>query len=239
LPVACSNAGPKNRTRSEFCVDWANAACSKETVSACQAADGAACRKSQESACLALVPDNFSDAMGDACITAVQNAYSDADLKGDELSTVLSLGGPCGLIIRGSKGPGESCSTHRDCDAPAGFACVRKPDQPNGTCQKPEVAEAGRNCAAAQKVCVSGFYCNGGNCIESKAAGETCTTHEECGTTGFCNDGGKCEVRAKVSAECTSDIQCSSGVCYEFENKKTCTDRIVLARSEPLCKDLR
>ena len=239
LLVACGNKDePKDRTLTEFCRAWANAACSAETISACQAADAEACRSSQEDACLARVPDNFSDAKGSACIAAVEKAYADADLKGDELVTVLSLGGPCAAIIRGPKAAGESCTSDRDCDASAAFTCVRRPDTKAGTCQKSEVTQAGRSCSAAQKVCETGFFCDGNNCIEAKALGGDCTIAEQC-STGLCGDAGKCEARRKVASACTADSECEDGVCYKFEDAKSCTNRIILARSEPLCDELR
>jgi hypothetical protein len=237
LLVACGKDEPKDRTRSEFCRSWAEAACSEETISACQSADAEACTSSQEDACIERVPADFSDAKGDACIAAVKAAYADADLKGDELATVLRLAGPCANIVRGPKSVGQSCTSNSDCDASSGFTCVNSL-QRESTCQKAEIVQAGRDCSAPQKTCEEGFFCDGDNCIEAKDANDDCSIHEQCGT-GFCNDDGKCEARRKVSESCTADIECGDGVCYSFENKKSCTDRIILARSEPLCEELR
>jgi hypothetical protein len=140
--------------------------------------------------------------------------------------------------VHGAKAVGEACTKDIDCDAPAGFTCVRRPDKANGSCQKSEVTQAGRDCSAAQKICAVGFFCDGDNCVEAKDPGDGCTIHEECGA-GFCNAAGKCEARHETSASCTADIECADGICYTFENKKTCTDRIILSRSEPLCEELR
>jgi hypothetical protein len=175
--------------------------------------------------------------MGEACIGAVKAAYADADLKSDELATVLRLAGPCASIIRGPEAVGESCDTDRDCDASAGFTCVRAVDR-QGTCQKAEVTQGGRDCSALQKTCEAGFFCDGEYCVEAKDPDAACTIHEQCGT-GFCNESGKCEAPRKVGASCTEDRQCGEGVCYTFENNESCTDRIILARSEPLCDELR
>jgi hypothetical protein len=142
-------------------------------------------------------------------------------------------------LIKGSKDEGEDCDANEDCDGPAGFECVRHADAETGTCQVPEVTGAGKDCSSKRKICGAGFYCNGDNCIEAKDAGDGCTIQEECGEAAFCTTGGKCETRHKVGTECTSDIECDDGICYEYEGKKTCTNRIRLARSEPLCEDLK
>jgi hypothetical protein len=237
LLVACGKDEPKDRTRSEFCHAWAEAACSAETLSACQSADAEACTTSQEDACLERVPASFSDAKGDACLEGVKAAYADADLQGDELATVLRLAGPCAGIVVGPKSTGQSCDEDNDCDGSAGFTCVVAVDR-EGSCQKAEVTQGGRDCSAPQTICEVGFYCDGDNCVESKDPEDECTIQAECGT-GFCNDAGKCEARRKVSESCTEDLECGDGVCYVFEDKKSCTDRIILARSEPLCDELR
>src|SRR5688572_29251410 len=139
VPLACSEDEPAE-TREGFCNRWAQAACSDDVVSACQAADVDACRLSQEEFCLDLVPeDGFVDDRADACINAVRGAYSDADLTAAELETVLRLGAPCDSLVRGPRGVGESCTSRLDCDAPAGFDCVFKGSDDTGTCQEPVV----------------------------------------------------------------------------------------------------
>jgi hypothetical protein len=227
----------KDRTREEFCRDWATAACSEEVVSLCQAEEEE-CRQTQEDFCRDLVPEDFSDAMGDACINAVERAYEDGDLEGEELAVVLKLGAPCDKLIVGEKTSGQSCDSNSDCDAAGGFECVRKSDSENGKCEVPEVVKPGLDCSAAQATCEEGFYCDGDNCIGAKDPGETCTIQEECGVEAFCNDDGECEELRDTGAECTQDYQCSDGVCLEYEGETSCTDRIRLARAEPLCDEL-
>lgn len=238
LLFGCSEDADE-RTRADFCADWASAACSEETVSACQAVDAAACEKSQTTACLELVPENFSDAKGGACIDAVKSAYQDGDLRGDELPVVFNLSGPCALIVKGPGLMGDDCSDDSDCNAPDGFSCVRKSTDEDGTCQKPVVVGAGRDCSAAAEVCDKGFFCDGENCIESRDAGRDCTFPGECASGLFCNDDGKCEAGRKVSEACDADEECESGVCLEDGAATVCTDRVVLARSEPICDTLR
>jgi hypothetical protein len=55
----------------------------------------------------------------------------------------------------------------------------------------------------------------------------------------FCNAVGECEARLRVDTPCSADFECGSGVCHVFEGERICTDRVILARSEPLCEDLR
>ncbi|HTU62122.1 MAG TPA: hypothetical protein VMF89_26875 [Polyangiales bacterium] len=204
-------------------------------MSACQAVDAAACEKSQTEACLDLVPENFSDAMGGACIDAVRAAYQDGDLRGTELSVVFNLSGPCALIVKGPGAVGDDCDDDSDCNAPDGLSCVRKSSDEEGTCQNPVTVGAGRDCSGAAQVCDEGFYCNGENCVEAKAAGRDCVQPDECDSGLFCSDAGKCEAGRNVSEACDTDVECESGICLE----EVCTDRVVLARSEPICDTLR
>ncbi|HKP62248.1 MAG TPA: EB domain-containing protein [Polyangiales bacterium] len=239
LAVLACEEDKEPRTHEQFCRDWAAAACTEETVSACQASSPEECRQSQEDFCRDLVPSKgFSDQFGDVCIDAVGAAYEDADLEDEEIATVLRLGEPCDKLIAGEKERGESCDSNTDCDAPAGYVCVMKSDKATGTCEIPQEVEAGRDCSAAQKTCPSGFFCNGDNCVESRDVGDACKIQEECGDTAYC-DKGKCAARVGVNGTCREDYECESGICYEYDGKKSCTDRIRLARAEPICEDLR
>lgn len=239
--ASCSGTDEKSpRTREAFCQEWAANACSSAVVSACQATDADACRLAQQGFCQNLVPSTFSDAAADACLTAVGAAYADADLTGDELVTVLELGGDCRRVVDGPAGRGESCTSTRDCEGPAGYACVIKGGQSQGTCQIPEPVGAGLKCAAAQQVCMSGFYCNGSNCIEAKGLAEACTNDQECGAVGWCSAEGVCAERLAVNQACTASEQCASSLCYSFASEdSTCVDRLRLSRSEPICANLR
>ena len=238
LAVSCESE-PEPRTRSEFCSDWARAACSSEAVSRCQARDVNACRATQRRACLERVPANFADEMGDECLEAVDKAYADGDLQGEELATVYALAGACSSIVVGPGRVDDPCSTDRDCDSLRGLVCARKSTQDQGTCQDPQRVAPGRDCESLRKVCSEGFYCDGSHCIEAKRSGESCGFHAECDPDAFCNPDGVCEAGRKVSEACNEDVECSSGVCLEFEDTKSCTDRIVLSRSDPACDDLR
>jgi hypothetical protein len=242
LGNACSgdDDGDDARSRTEFCQEWATAACSDDVVSACQAASADECRTAQAAFCLTLIPENFSDESGDACLKAVGSAYRDADLTAAELPVVLRLGSPCDKVIQGPRDQGESCSDTRDCNAPDGYVCVLKGGAATGTCQRPETVGAGRSCAALQHVCEPGFYCNGTHCVEAQLAGGTCASHEECGEEGYCDTDGTCTGRLSVNSPCTDDVECLSGLCYVFgDGDQTCTDRLVLSRSEPICENLR
>jgi hypothetical protein len=240
VTYGCAAKDKKARTRSEFCEDWGQAACSKETVSACQAGNTEDCAHSQEELCRALVPAaGFSDARGDACIDAIDAAYADAELDADELATVLRLDPPCDQLWVGPKAEGEACSSRRDCDSASGFDCVKKADADRGTCQVPREVGGGRDCSAARAVCEPGFYCDGSHCVEGKAAGDDCAIDAECASGAFCDEDGACRARLDVDEPCTADAQCASGICYEFEGETVCTDRVVLSRSEPICSDLR
>lgn len=235
-PLACSDESPAPETREGFCDRWGQAACSADVVSACQAASADDCRLAQEEFCLDLVPvTGFAPNQADACINAVRSAYSDADLTADELDTVLRLGPPCNRLVRGPREAGETCTSSADCNAPEGYECVIKGSMGTGTCQQPEVVEAGRDCSADEAVCTEGFFCDGENCVEGAAAGEACVINEQC-AEGYCADTDVCSPGLDVNAACTTDDQCASGICYQFsDTERVCTDRVRLSRTDPLC----
>lgn len=238
----CSNDdGSTEMTRAQFCLDWAKAACSAETVSVCQASDAEACQVAQRQVCADLVPTSgFSGQNADACLSAVRAAYADADLTAAEAKTVMRLGEPCDRLVSGPRSAGQSCSSHSDCNTPDGFDCAIKGSSVEGTCQTLVVKEPGLSCAAAQEVCTEGFYCNGENCVEAKAVGESCANSAECGTEGFCGESSDCTSRLAVSSPCTEDSECASDVCYQLGNSTPeCLDRLRLSPSEPACDELR
>jgi hypothetical protein len=238
-PVAGRPASPSPAPSGDFCQQWATAACSDAVVSACQASDAAECRQSQADFCHMLSPSDISSSARDACISAVGAAYRDADLRGDELALVLRFGGACARLVVGSSKAGDTCSESSQCELARGYTCVKKADSNDGTCQIPQVTEAGRDCQAAQKTCTDGFFCDGHNCIETLKSSETCDIQEQCGEDAYCNDKHECEARHKVNDSCQNDFECAHGICAEFAGQQVCTDRIVLSRADPVCANLR
>lgn len=237
--MACSDDDPEPRSRIEFCEDWAEMACSAETVSACQSGTEEACRAAQQSFCEDLVPAGYSDAQGDACLAAVEDAYADADLTADEVDTVRRLGGACEDVVTGARSVGQTCETDIDCDAAGGVQCVQRGGQPSGTCQVPIVVNAGESCTDLAQTCTDGFFCNGSNCIATQATGAACQNDVECGSAGYCGPDGACATRLAVGVPCTVDEECQSGLCYAASGQQLCADLIRLSPAEPLCADLR
>jgi hypothetical protein len=234
--AACGEDEKPPRNREQFCHAWAEAACSENAVDYCQAADVEACQDTQDEFCHDLVPEDFSDTNGDECIDAVAAAYKDGTLDEDELAIVLRLGEPCNELVVGPGEEGDDCDELNDCDTSSGLQCIRKADADEGTCEVPEEVGGGRSCEAAQKTCEPGFYCNGKNCIEASAeVDDPCTIQEECGGVGYCSSAGVCAEGVDVGDACTTDHECLEGLCYDG----LCTDLIRLARSEPLCENLR
>ena len=240
LPFACSADSSKGETREDFCGRWGSAVCSDDVASTCGAANADACRLSQERFCLTLVPSNgFVADRADACISAVKSAYSDLDLTADELATVLRLAAPCDQLVRGPRGTGESCMSRLECDGPGGYDCVFKAGEASGRCEKPAVAQPGRDCSADNAVCTDGFYCNGSNCIEGATTGNACMRNDQC-ASGFCGPTKLCTAGLAVNAPCTLDEECASSLCYRFSaTERVCTDRVRLSRTDPLCDNAR
>jgi hypothetical protein len=237
--ASCSDDDASPRTRAEFCEAWAEAACSDDTVTACQASSQDNCRSAQQGHCQEVVPVSFSDARGDECIDAVGDAYSDADLTGTELDTVLRLGGGCSGIVTGTRALGQSCDTDNECDRSNGVVCVRRGGVPAGVCQVPEEVGAGQRCSDPAQTCSEGFFCDGSNCIASKGAGQACQNDVECAPGGFCGSDDTCLTRLAVGAMCASDEVCESRLCYAVDGERRCAQLVRLSPAEDLCADLR
>lgn len=237
---ACSDDDePEARTRAEFCADWAEAACSDDTLTACQAAGQDSCRSSQEAYCLTLVPPTFSDARGDACIDAVGDAYDDADLTSAEIDTVRRLGGECSRIVTGTRAVGQSCDANNDCDRSNGVECVRRGGARGGTCQIPDPVGAGEACSDPAQTCPAGFFCDGNNCIAALDVGAPCQNDVQCEPDGYCSMSDVCVARLAVGSPCTADGDCASQLCYGANGQRTCAELIRLSPAEDFCTDLR
>jgi hypothetical protein len=235
--VRQSSASPLSR--SEFCQQWAQAACSPAVVSACQASGADACQQTQAEFCRSLVPDTISGAGRSDCIAAVANAYRDADLSADELDLVLRFGGVCARTTSAASRTGSACTQSSDCDLGHGYACVMKADSSMGTCQIPQPVDPGRDCAAVAESCSEGFFCDGQHCIETLDVGDACVIQAQCGDSAFCDDSGQCTATRGVDSSCQQDVECTRGVCSEFDGDQVCTDHVVLSRADPLCANLR
>ena len=94
---------------------------------------------------------------------------------------------------------------------------------------------------------MSGFYCDGDNCVQSKPVDGKCSADYECASGLSCagvGDAGaatgKCATRVSPSA-CTQDSECTSGVCDIAIGASTgmCVTQIILAPTEGFCGDLR
>lgn len=237
--AACSDDDPSPRTRAEFCEDWAEAACSEDTVTACQASSEDACRLAQQGHCLDIVPVTFSDERGNDCIDAVSDAYSDADLTGTELDTVRRLGGDCSGIVTGTRALGQSCDTDNDCDRSRGVECVRRGGLPGGVCQVAEQVGPGQPCSDPAQTCSEGFFCDGSNCLAAKSAGAACQNDVECAPSGFCGPDDTCVTRRAVGGVCITDGECESLLCNAVDGERTCAELVRLSPAEDLCADLR
>jgi hypothetical protein len=241
-------------TVSGFCQAWAELACNPNVVNYCAADDADACQSSQSEFCEELVPSNGYDATNASdCLRAVENAYADGDLDADELMVVRALGGECSTLIRGDADEGEACDENSDCDTTAGFTCVQRAGD-QGTCQVPREVDAGRSCSAADAVCDDGFYCDGRNCVERLPEDTECLDSSECaedlrcevtsngeaGASGVPSGQGTCVPRAGTLDPCESHDDCVSGFCLALDGGAgECINQIRLARSEPICEQLR
>jgi hypothetical protein len=247
--AGCSSdePGPKKlednslRTEASFCQAWARAACNEDVVGNCDEVSESACVDRQATFCEDLVPAGYTATNAAECIEAVGDAYADAELDAAELDVVLRLGGACSRLIAGPYEEGESCGEPNDCDTVRGYTCVIKAGEETGTCQEPQFQGKGEPCDALAMVCEEGAYCDGENCLVTKAEGQRCTYD------AMCEDGtrcvipvdateGVCEPKLANRVDCTADAECASGICLPSTMK--CQANIVLTAESSLCLDL-
>lgn len=240
-----ANSDP-NSNVTKFCENWGKAACSSAVVLACSGADKLTdaltqtCIDKQQAFCEGLLPSNgYSSAEAQQCLNAVKDAYSNAVLTAKEVSTVRHRGDPCNHLIKGPQSKGGSCSSDDDCDTVHDYLCIAKSGE--GSCQIPSVVANGTSCEAPEASCNLGFFCDGSNCVQSKASGKACNADFECATGLSCDpDTSKCTARVSQT-ECTKDDDCTTNVCSIPSGASTgrCVDKIILAPSEGICEDLR
>lgn len=235
-----------NATVSKFCANWGKAACSARTVTACSGAEQATealtngCSESQAAFCEGLLPTTgYNPSRAVECLNAVKNAYSDGNLSAAELDTVRHRGAPCDHLVKGAQGKGGSCTSNDDCDTVQNYLCILKSGE--GSCEIPTVVANGTSCAAPEASCNDGFYCDGANCVQSRAIAARCAADFECATGLICDpDTLKCVARVSQT-ECTKDNDCTTNVCSIPVGSGTgrCVSTVILAPSEGLCLDLR
>ncbi len=249
--AGCSAKTPSdpNATVSDFCEAWGKAACNTTVVENCSGEPTStdqltqACIEKQQTFCEGLVPSTgYNSAQAQTCLDAVSQAYSDAKLTGAEIAVVRHLGDPCDHLIKGPQAEGASCNTNNDCDTTQNVQCVTKNGL--GTCVIPMVVANGTSCAAAAASCMTGFYCDGRNCIQSAALGEACADSTQCAATLTCQganpdagvSSGKCTAPGNATG-CTTDSDCTPKACETATG--TCVDSIILSPAEALCADLQ
>jgi hypothetical protein len=250
LPLACSGKEEDPDpigSRTGFCQQWAEAACSQATVDACNANSVDDCRASQAAYCLKLAPKNYrSSKYAQDCITAVGDAYADGDLTADELQVVTRLADPCHKLSTGTHADGESCDENDDCATVDGSVCIKKLGAAEGTCGVPEEVAAGEACDADNQVCDSTHYCNGENCVAYKKTDAACDADYVCKPGDRCviatdTTTGTCQTRMALNQACTSDDDCESLYCAiaEGDTEGKCASKLRLGINEPLCKNLQ
>lgn len=247
---------------SEFCSQWAENACSEDVGDAC-GSDHSECTAAQQDFCETLVGDHYAySEAANACLAAVGDAYKTAVLDKNGLAVVLTLAPPCDQLWAGDKGPGSSCSEHRDCNTLEGYRCVVKLGETRGQCHVPEEVAAGERCDQPQHVCSAGRYCKDRNCVRRGALGDPCVEDGECdealhcmtgaggtgggggaggggGTGGASAAEGTCEARS--TDLCSEHSDCESRICSRdaADSEGECVDKLHLYPKNELCAHLK
>jgi hypothetical protein len=248
LFLGCSSSEPGPgasadplRTESAFCAEWAKVACNDQVVEDCGGTDSG-CRESQEIACGDLIPFGYSSKHARDCLDAVRDAYEDSVLTAEELHVIRDLTGECGRLVAGFTEEGDSCTEDTDCDTVAGYSCVIKPTQTEGTCQVPEQSGPGAQCTRPESVCPEGYYCDGTDCLTRKPEDEECETDAGCEPALKCaipegETEGTCVPRIGSGDPCTSDQECVTGLCVGAS--PICLTQVRLTGESVLCQELR
>jgi hypothetical protein len=250
LPFGCKSEEeePPNplATRDGFCQAWAEAACQPKVVEYCNAKSADDCQDTQREVCLDLIPRTYASAHAESCLRAVAAAYEDGDLNSDELGIVQHLAAPCDLLSSGTSDDGEACVKSSDCNTAGGFTCVIKMGADSGVCAQPEVVGPAEECDGPKQVCGEGYYCNGNCVVYKKTDSGVCEGDYQCKPEDHCvpdaddPETSHCRERAGAGEACSSDGDCQSSFCViESGTEGECVSTIRLARTEPLCADLR
>jgi hypothetical protein len=229
------------RTESAFCAEWAKVACNDQVVEDC-GGTAAGCRESQKIVCEDRLPFGYSSKYARECLDYVRDAYEDSVLTPEELDVMEDLTGECGRLIAGFSEEGDSCTEDTDCDTVAGYACVIKPQQTEGTCQIPEESGPGERCTSAESVCSEGSFCDGSNCLAQQPEGETCEVNAGCEPPLRCliAEGeieGVCTRRIAAGEACVTDDECETDLCVGAEPK--CLTQVRLTGESVLCQELQ
>lgn len=160
--------------------------------------DAQTCESRLKDKCLGTLDAAGSLATADD-IESCANAYS--ELSCSDLAAGVQ---PKSCDVRGEKADGESCATGAQCKS---GHCQSNGEGQCGACVTP-VSEGG-SCAAANKPCVSGTYCDGDDkCAAFGVKGAACGGGVFCLSTLWCN-AGKCDDKlATEGAACTDISQC-------------------------------
>ncbi len=224
-----------------FCEQWGKAACNSKVVANCSAASADACVAAQKEYCLTLVsPSGYSSKYAKQCISAVHDAYADATLTSDEYKLVTSLAAPCDQLEKGPGAEGDTCSDDSGCNTLEGLHCVIRPGDSSGTCYKPKIQSGGFPCDQPDETCAANYYCDGSNCLASKAVGAACSATQPCVDAAQCVSG-TCQAKAAKSAACSGNSDCQSDICAIAAGSQSgvCVDTIILSPTDPICTHLR
>ncbi|MEZ4227213.1 MAG: hypothetical protein R3B13_40110 [Polyangiaceae bacterium] len=233
------------RSEESFCGEWAKAACNKTVVDKCSGGgdDTEACVQKQSSFCLAALPANYASKNAKACVEAVKKAYSDAKLTAEELQLVRTFAEPCDELSQGPKAEHDTCTRSSDCDTVAGFRCIIRPGDAEGSCETPVIASGGDPCADANVTCAETHYCDGSNCLTKAAEGKACDASVPCAPGLRCADMSgtfTCVSKAGTGATCATDDDCTSGVCAKGSgaSEGKCVETLDLGVTVSVCDDL-
>ena len=251
--IHCSKSAdaPKYPDASAFCTGWAQAECSDTVVQNCAASTKDVCLSKRTTYCEEQVVKPAQDAgfaydyrQAEGCVSQIGTAYSDAKVTSAE---ALAIAEKCGLVFSGSGTENSACDVDADCKQGDGLRCVAHaaPSELDagssaaGTCQVPQVVQAGQSCSATDAKCTSGYHCgSSSHCDADGKVTEACSAAAPCESTLKCSTSNTCVAKLADGAVCKGPSDCTGGMCLEGNSSSLCASVEILSPNEPFCTPL-
>ena len=227
--------GPKYPSEASFCQALAEAVCSGKVVEACYGANNTAnttsCRDAFRGEGCNPNHYGYHHEGAEACIEKMKAIYADGTLTKAELEGADDV---CVKALSNTLGVNGPCEVDAQCNAADGLSCVIKPGLP-GTCQVAEEVGGGVSCDAPNQVCVEGFFCIAGNCLDGRQLMEACSETDPCAVELLCLIPptlmeGECVAKKADGQQCVGNDECVSGFCVT-----TCRSNLPLTNNAEAC----
>lgn len=252
LAAGCGGGGLSGdySTQMSFCQVLAQADCSDPVVRACYGADDSsvgtdtttciAARSALDRCNPAGLP--YHSQYAQDCVDAHTNLYGSSQLDPGLFQAAQQA---CLGVFNKGGTQGASCSSDADCavtpvaENQPSLVCIIH--QGAGTCQIPNLVNAGDKCQDPTAQCPDGYSClAGGYCVANPGSGEACGPGITCGNSVSklrCDlTTMKCAAPFDDGQACTDVSECSGNFCVPTAKGGICSHTYTLALGAPACE---